>query len=66
MNTATRILSCVSARPPYRYGLDEVLPYIKRWLADDPDLAAKAEKIFRAANIQQRGTVIPIADFFRL
>lgn len=44
--------------------MDEVIPYIDRWLSVDDDLRRRALKVLESAAIRQRSSIIPIEEIF--
>lgn len=58
------ILATSTLTPEYCYTREQIAPYFGRWLGDDPDLCARAERILRVADIGKRRAVAPIEEVF--
>jgi alkylresorcinol/alkylpyrone synthase len=52
--------------PPFRYGQEEVVPWIRDWLAEDPTSdGMRAISAFASAGVNRRASVMPIEEAFR-
>jgi alkylresorcinol/alkylpyrone synthase len=51
--------------PPYRYGQEEVVPWVRRWLAEGADgQARRLLSVYETAGIRARASVVPIEEVF--
>ncbi len=60
------ILAIATVTPPHRHDTDAIITVAEAWLnAKDETFRIKALKIFRQAEVDQRYTILPLADIFR-
>jgi alkylresorcinol/alkylpyrone synthase len=59
-------LACERFSPPHRYGQEEVVPWVRRWLAQgkDGDGARRLLRVYAASGVTTRASVLPIEEVF--
>lgn len=62
---STKVLSTAIAVPDHHYKIDEIIPWVEKWLSGaDEMLKRKVVKIYKGAGINERSSVIPIEKIF--
>lgn len=60
-----KIVSVATATPKYRYSIKEIINYTENWTKGQPDLLRKKIiRIFEAAQIDQKFSILPIEQIF--
>ena len=59
------ILAIERFLPRYRYDQSEVVPWVRRWLAEgEPAAASRLISVYESAGVRTRASVVPIEDVF--